>query len=157
MPFVPAKIRIGIDPGKGGGIVVLVGEGEVHYSKMPQTEADIVEYLTNQAWRDNTNTKAVIEKVHSMPGQGVKSMFTFGQNYGTLRGILAAIKIPFDEVTPRHWQKALNIPPRKKTETPTQWKNRLKQKAQQLFPELTVTLAVSDALLIAHYCKQHWS
>jgi hypothetical protein len=97
---------------------------------------------------------AVIEKVHAMPGNGVSGMFKFGMSYGGLRMALIAAGIPFEEVQPRAWQKAMGIPPRSKTESGTQWKNRLKAKAQQLYPAEKVTLAVADALLIATYCQR---
>jgi hypothetical protein len=148
---------IGIDPGKSGGIAVIQGR-KVECFRMPNTEKD--------GWSIFAENKegrvfAVIEKVHSMPGQGVKSMFSFGQNYGFLRGCLTAAQIPFEEITPQAWQKGLSIPPRAKTETKPQFKERLRQKAQQLFPQEAVwgrTLgeqrAVCDALLIAEYCRR---
>jgi hypothetical protein len=62
----------------------------------------------------------------------------------------------FDEVTARSWQKALEILPRKKAEGNSQWKNRLKGKAQQLFPNIAsqITLLTTDALLIAEFCRR---
>jgi crossover junction endodeoxyribonuclease RuvC len=96
----------------------------------------------------------MIEKVHSMPKQGVASSFKFGRGYGGLRMALIAAGIPFEEVTPQAWQKALAIPKRSKTETPVQWKNRLKALAQQLYPDIKVTLKLADALLIATYCQR---
>jgi Holliday junction resolvasome RuvABC endonuclease subunit len=97
---------------------------------------------------------AVIEHVHAMPKQGVSSTFKFGVGYGGLRMALIAASIPFEEVTPRTWQKALGVVVRKKTETKTQFKNRLKAKAQQLFPRESITLKTADALLIAEYCRR---
>jgi len=89
-----------------------------------------------------------------MPKQGVASSFKFGMNYLFLRACLVSCEIPFAEVTPRTWMKALAIRTRRKTETTTQWKNHLKQIAQQLFPQQPVTLATCDALLIAEYCRR---
>ena len=80
-------------------------------------------------------------------------MFKFGMSYGGLRMALVAAGIPFTAVTPQKWQKALGIPHRERTESKTQWKQRLKRKAEQLFPNHKLTLAISDALLIAHYCR----
>ena len=148
---------IGIDPGKSGGIAVIQGS-KVECFRMPNTEKD--------GWSLFAENKegrvfAVIEKVHSMPGQGVKSMFSFGQNYGFLRGCLTAAQIPFEEITPQAWQKKLGVVGRKKGEPKPQLKERLRQKAQQLFPQEEVwerTLgeqrAVCDALLIAEYCRR---
>lgn len=144
-----AKVYIGIDPGQAGGIALL-GEDSVEVHKMPATEHDIWEIFA-ATW--SLKYFALIEKVHSMPGQGVASTFKFGKGYGFLRGCLVAAGCPFDEVTPQKWQRGLDIPKRKTTETKTQFKNRLKQKAQQLYPTVDVTLATADAILIAHYAK----
>ena len=150
MPRIAAKPieYLGIDPGQSGGIVKVTSNGFVFATKMPETERDIWEAI-----RD-TDGIALIEKVHSMPDQGVASSFKFGKGYGFLRGCLIAGGIPFEEVTPQAWIKGLAIPSKAKTETRTQWKNRLKAMAQQMFPQLKVTLATADALLIATYNKR---
>jgi hypothetical protein len=88
------------------------------------------------------------------------TMFTFGKSYGLIRMALIAAGIPFSEVPPKRWQKGLHIPGKSKGESRTQFKNRLKAKAQQLFPWLPlrshggVTLSTCDALLLAEYCKR---
>jgi len=142
---------IGIDPGQSGGLILLDGV-MVKATPMPATERDIWDWFDHQDI--GTAPQAIIEKVHSMPRQGVVSSFKFGLGYGGLRMALIAACIPFDEVTPQVWQRALGIPSRLKTETPTKWKNRLKAKAQQLYPRLEVTLKTADALLIATYCQR---
>ncbi len=144
---------MGIDPGMSGGIAI-VRRGSTEAMKMPQTETDINAAFSND---DHDIDFAVIEKVHSMPDQGVSSSFKFGMNYGFLRAMLIAHKIPFEEVNPRDWQKALGIPPRQKKpteESHVDFKNRLKARAQQLFPYQRVTLATCDALLIAEFCRR---
>ena len=55
-------------------------------------------------------THCYVEKVNSMPGQGVSSVFSFGTSYGIVLGILAAYKIPYTLVPPMTWKKALNVP-----------------------------------------------
>ena len=137
---------LGIDPGKTGGIA-FIGSGEPVAIAMPPTERDIYDAIAS---RDVEF--AVIEKVHSMPGQGVASSFTFGANYGFLRGCLVALEIPFADPTPQKWMRALGIRTKKKSETPSQWKNHLRQQSQQLFPMIKITRATADALLIAAYC-----
>ncbi len=156
---------MGIDPGKSGGIAVLYKNGSSQAFAaipMPATEADIW-HVINRLANTVTIDGCYIEKVQGYIGEGSeapgRSMFNFGHNYGNLRMALIGNKIPFEEVTPQAWQKAIHIPPRKKkgrkfVETRTQWKNRLKAKAQQLFPEVAVTLKTADALLIALYCKR---
>ncbi len=144
---------IGIDPGANGGIASLNTENdEVKCWAMPETEKDMVEMFIELVTCGYT--KALIEKVHGMPGQGGAAMFTFGRGYGTVRTAMIAVGISFDEVTPQAWQKAMGIPPRKKTETKVQHKNKLKAKAQQLFPDVKVTLANADALLIVEYLRR---
>ena len=147
---------LGIDPGWGGGIAsidVFNGGCVAAASKMPSTERDIYDLISELA---SDADHAVIERVHSMPDQGVASSFKFGHNYGFVRGCLVACLVPFTEVTPRRWMRGLGIRTRGKKETPTEWKNHLKSKAQQLFPQERVTLATADALLIAEYCRREF-
>ena len=161
------KVYLGIDPGASGGLAALWAWGtECCTSPMPETETDTWDWLRTKWGKYEANPSvatvnivqrfAIIEKVHAMPGNGVSGMFKFGQNYGFLRACLIAAGIPFEDVDPRTWQKALGISSRKTRsgETKTQWKNRLKAKAQQLFPSEKVTLATADALLIAEYCRR---
>lgn len=150
------KTFIGVDPGKNGAIAVktvdhpIGGEAMVRVEtyEMPKTEYDML--LLFRALR-TSHCRALIEKVNCMPGQGVSSVWTFSGNYHGLRMAMVAAGIVFDEVLPRMWQKAMGIPAREKTETKVQHKNKLKAKAQQLFPDLGVTLANADALLIMEH------
>jgi len=146
---------LGIDPGQSGGLAIVSLLGEVEAIAMPFTERDIWDWIS--ALELKGKVVATIEKVHSMPGQGVASTFKFGVGYGGLRMALIAARIPFEEVTPRVWQKGLGISSRKKTESKTQFKNRLKAKAQQLFPaEERITLKIADALLIAEFGRRKY-
>lgn len=139
----------GYDPGQSGGIAVLDDCGIVILRKMPATERDLWELVDNLP-----HGHAIIEKVQGRPGNSSVATFKFGQNYGFLRACIVAAEIPFEEIIPRSWQKALGVVPKKKTETNTQWKNRLKGLAQQLFPEAHITLNTADALLIAEFCRR---
>ena len=147
-------IYAGIDPGQSGGIAFIFGQG-VQAIKMPVTERDVWIYF-NETIRNYRKYNlsnvciTIIEKVHSFPSQGIASSFKFGQNYGFLRGILVALEVKLIEVSPQRWQRDLNIPS-SKGKTKTQHKNALKQRAQQLFPQLNITLATADALLIAYW------
>lgn len=137
-------IVIGIDPGKNGGIAFIdtdlaMRDGTTAV-KMPATEADVWEVLRQYGGDDF----AVVEKVASSPQMGVTSAFTFGKGYGVLLGCLTAAGIPFEEVSPQKWQKAMNCLTHGD-------KNVTKRKAQQMFPWLKVTHATADALLIAYY------
>lgn len=148
------RVYLGIDPGINGGLVALgelstTGVPVISVEPMPATERDVWDWFAQ--WRDAI---AIIERVHSFPGQGVASTFTFGKGYGGLRMALVGCGIPFEEVSPGVWLRGLSIPKRKPIETNTQWKNRLKALAQQIFPSVKVTLATADALLIAEYCRR---
>lgn len=164
MPEIPkgSWVCIGIDPGKSGGLVCLFGLGVSSLIPMPDSERDVWDWIDISANFSKSEKFAVIEKVSSSPQMGVVSAFTFGQGYGFLRGCLTAAAIPFEEVRPQVWQKELGLSPRKKSESQTQWKKRLRGFAQQLYPSLPIwnepkslerQLAICDALLIAHFCK----
>lgn len=154
------QFYIGIDPGASGGLAVIrktEGKYAATAIKMPDTPRDIWDWIRQGS---STNTFAVIEKVggfvkgNPVPGS---AMFNFGKGAGWLEMALIGAWIPYEEAMPQKWQKALGIPPKKKDETKTAWKNRLKKKAQQLFPTLeagSITLATADALLIATYCQR---
>jgi len=145
-------IYLGIDPGKSGGIAYIV-QRRVVCLPMPRTERDTWEVINRLILKNCKG--AMIEWIHpAIPGIGKSQMSKLYGNYMQLRGFLIATGISFEDVKPVAWQRGLGISPRKKTETRTQWKNRLKAKAQELFPELTITLATSDALLLAEYCRR---
>lgn len=149
---------LGIDPGVSGGAVILNPDGEVMAVLKFETEGAAAEWLGCRLGYvsvdgDVTPLHAYLEKVQAFPGQGRSSMFTFGANYGFWRGLLQAHRIPFETVLPTRWQAGLGIK-KGKTEEKVAWKNRLKQKARELFPRTRVTLALADALLIAEYGRR---
>ena len=153
------RIYLGLDPGASGGIA-WVSSDSVESVAMPSTDRDIWDWLTAPGpfGEERTlPTHAVLEKVNGYVGDGGNpgsAMFKFGTSYGSLKMALTAAGIPFEEIPPQTWQKALGIPKRKKGESKTVWKNRLKAHAQRLFPQEKITLATADALLIATYCKR---
>lgn len=164
---VSNMVYLGIDPGVSGGLAFL-GEGRARSEKMPDTDKELWEWFDRHRDGDGcphcggacslTSSRqevfAMIEKVSSSPQMGVVSAFTFGMGHGKLLMALTAAGIPFEEVTPQVWQKGLKIPQRGKTEEKTAFKNRLRQRCQQLFPDVSVTLATCDALLIAEYGRR---
>jgi crossover junction endodeoxyribonuclease RuvC len=141
---------IGIDPGQSGGLATLTpNDGAWKAAAWPidMTERDVSD-LFWQIYADSSqDVFAFVERVHSFPGQGVSSTFKFGTNYGFLRGCLHTIGIPFEEVTPQCWQKFMRC-------LTGGDKNVSKAKAQQLFPDLKITHAIADALLIAEYGRR---
>jgi hypothetical protein len=147
---------LGIDPGKSGGLAMITSDGIDQVFKMPETESDIAR-LFEERIKPAGVSFCYIEKVHSFPGEGVSSSFKFGKNTGLLIGLLLAHKISFEEKMPIFWQRALGIPPRRKKPTEElkrEFKNRLKDTAQKLFPHLKVTLKTADALLIAEAARR---
>jgi hypothetical protein len=146
-----ARVCLGIDPGASGGLAVIAGD-ELDFVAMPPTESDIWRWLSAEPL-----FFAVIERNTGYVGDRGNpgsTMFKFGVNTGLLKGFLVSLGVPFEEVTPRTWQKALGIAPRKKGEKKGEFKNRLKAHAQKLFPGEAITLAVADAILIAEHCRR---
>jgi crossover junction endodeoxyribonuclease RuvC len=97
---------ISFDPGKSGAIAIHK-DGTTTAQPMPIAgkEMDLPTLAT--IIRSASPDLAIIEKVHSMPGQGVSSTFSFGTGYGQLQGLLAGLGIPFELVTPQSWKKSV--------------------------------------------------
>jgi len=135
---------LGIDPGQSGSIAAIMPSGNATWIKLDGTDHDVAEWL-----RDfhSGQTVCCIEKVNAMPKQGVSSTFKFGRSFGFLQGLLVALQIPFEFVTPQKWQGYMGC-------RTAGDKNVSKAAAQRLFPNLKITHANADALLIAEYCKR---
>lgn len=147
------KRYIGIDPGRNGGVSVMCNDGEVLLvEKMPQTPQDLLSLL--EEFKEDSI--CVLERVGGMPGNGGSAMFNFGKGYGHIQMALIALGIPCEEVTPNKWEKSFQLGSSGKC-SKTEWKNKLKFKAQQLFPKLgkKITLATCDALLICEYGRRN--
>lgn len=150
---------LGIDPGQSGGLVLLDEKGAVlQAQRMPETETDLFQLL--EGWTSDYNiVKGYLEKVRASPQMSKGSIWTFAQGYGTLRGFLVACRIPFEDVAPQRWQKAIGV--RDKTGARelkavdiTAKKNRHKAAAQRLFPTIAITHALADAILLAEYGRR---
>ena len=141
---------IGIDPGSMSGGIAIVDDSGPWATKIEgKTERDVCDIIQEAVGR---GARGMIESVGPARGrdgrkQGVASSFKFGRNYGFLRGCLIGLGIPFEEVSPGVWQRALGCLSKGD-------KNVTKAKAQQLFPHLKITHAVADALLIAEYARR---
>ena len=144
------RIYIGIDPGKNGGIGFIYND-VAYCRKCPDTVLDMSEEIkVVMEMAPDIQKYAIIEAVHSMPKQGVKSVFTFGKGYGQWIGILAAHEISYTQITPQKWMKHYGSLSKDKKDR----KNQLKHLAQQRFPNLNITLATAAAMLLANYLKE---
>lgn len=146
---------IAIDPGASGGIAWTGSDDTVQVQGMPDTETDIVQCLRSVAAIDRGQT-CYLERVQGCMGPGLpgSAMFTFGANYGLIRGALIAMGVRIAEVRPQDWQKGLHLGTRAKDMPKHEWKNKLKAQAQLLFPTIDVTLKTADALLIYEYARR---
>ena len=109
---------IGIDPGVHGAIALVNDQGGlVMVYDMPtiqlvvgkSTKARISPELLAALLRDHQGATAVVEQVSAMPGQGVSSMFSFGESFGVIKGCLAGVGFSFMTTTPAKWKKDMNI------------------------------------------------
>ena len=154
------KTIIGIDPGKSGGVAVCQF-GKVDCSAMPATDGDVLGLLRDIRTADveeggAVETTCVLEKVSGFAGKGQpgSAMFVFGENSGFIKGVAQALGMKLVLVTPQKWQKYYGLGTASACASKTVWKNKLKAEAQRRFPELRVTLATADALLIMEYGRQ---
>ena len=112
---------IGIDPGISGSICFLEEGRILDVIDMPtmiegkknkkQVNGSQIynEFLKMINKANNQNVRVVVEQVSAMPGQGVTSMFNFGQSFGILKGICSAMQLPIYFVRPAKWKKYFNL------------------------------------------------
>ena len=105
---------IGVDPGVSGAVVVLSQRFvPIEWIRMPtlkEGKSSRVDCATLARFLEDFETgKACVESVHSMPGQGVSSSFSFGHAAGSVMGVLAAMHIPVRLVTPQAWKKSVGL------------------------------------------------
>lgn len=138
---------LGVDPGaSSGGLAIVDGDGRfiVSLKLANATPHDIASFV--RAHRPDIRF-AVLERVSAMPKQGVASSFKFGASYGELRMALAAEGVPYEEVSPAKWQTAMKC--RSGGD-----KNVTKAAAQRLWPNVKVTHATADGMLLAEYARR---
>ena len=152
---------IGIDPGISGSICFFengkiqdaiemptMTEGKKNKKQVngSQIYNEISNRITNY---DKKNVKVIIEQVSAMPGQGVTSMFNFGQSFGILKGICSAMQLSMYFVRPAKWKKYFNLINSEKDASRT--------RAIEIFPYFSSNLSKkkdgnkADAILIASY------
>ena len=108
--------------------------------------------LLKDSFQDEANTVVVVEQVNAMPGQGVTSMFNFGQTFGAIKGICAALNLPIFFVRPAKWKKHFDLINSSKDASRT--------KAIEMYPSISDQLSKkkdvnkSDAILIARFYSE---
>ena len=112
-------IIFGIDPGVSGAISVLENKKVLDIFEMPtmidgkknkkQVNGSQVTNIIKQKLNLNKEVIIVVEHVNAMPGQGVTSMFNFGQSFGVIKGIASALSLPIYFVRPAKWKKYFNL------------------------------------------------
>jgi crossover junction endodeoxyribonuclease RuvC len=152
---------IGIDPGISGSICFFEDGKIIDVLEMPtMTEgkknkkqvngSQIFNEISGRIKKlDKKDIKVIIEQVSAMPGQGVTSMFNFGQSFGILKGICSAMQLPMYFVRPAKWKKYFNLINSEKDASRT--------KAIEIFPYFSSYLSrkkdsnKADAILIASF------
>jgi len=159
-------IIFGIDPGVSGAICALRKVNEISIYEMPTMidgkknkrqvngaevsnifQKELENLTSKDSWQ--SEVKVVVEHVTAMPGQGVTSMFNFGQSFGVIKGICAAMKLPIYFVRPTKWKKHFNLIKTHKDASRT--------KVIEIYPNISAQLSrkkdsnKADAILIARY------
>ena len=151
---------IGIDPGLSGGIAVLddlkifdvfdmpiMSEGKKNKNQL--NSAQLVNIIKKHTV--SGSTFVIVEQVSAMPGQGVTSMFNFGQTFGSINGICAALNLPIFYVRPAKWKKHFELINSSKDASRT--------KVIEMYPSISDRLSrkkdvnKADAILIARYFR----
>src|SRR6187551_1359950 len=99
---------LGIDPGISGALAFYFTStpDRVAVEDMPVADGSISAPSLSQIIKRFAPSVAIIELVHSMPKQGVASVFSFGKSFGQAIGVVGALDIPLHFVTPNKWKKA---------------------------------------------------
>ena len=108
-------IYIGVDPGKKGGFAIIHTDlsGKQQVEVFPWDDDAFIREMA--AWNgdfaahEGGGMVAAVEKVGAMPGQGVTGMFSFGQSYGFILGVLAAFGIGYQLVPPTVWKREFGL------------------------------------------------
>ena len=153
---------IGIDPGLSGAIAILENSKVLNIFDMPvmsegkknkrQLNSAQLVSLLKENMEHNEEIVVVVEQVNAMPGQGVTSMFNFGQTFGAIKGVCAALELPIFFVRPSKWKKHFELINSSKDSSIT--------KSIEMYPTLSSQLAKkkdvnkSDAILIARFYSE---
>jgi len=152
-------IIIGIDPGISGAISIVENKKILEVYDTPtmidgkknkrQINSAQVTNIIKERMNNDKEVIVIVEQVNAMPGQGVTSMFNFGQSFGVIKGICAALSLPIYFVRPSQWKKHFNLIKTNKDASRT--------KVIEVYPEISSKLHRkkdshrADAILIALY------
>jgi crossover junction endodeoxyribonuclease RuvC len=155
-------IIIGIDPGISGAISIIENKKILEVYDTPtmidgkknkkQINSAQVTNIIKERINSGNEVVVVVEHVNAMPGQGVTSMFNFGQSFGVIKGICAALSLPIYFVRPTKWKKHFNLIKTNKDASRT--------KVIEVYPEISDKLHRkkdsnrADAILIALYFNE---
>ncbi len=153
---------IGIDPGLSGAIAILENSKVLNIFDIPvmsegkknkrQLNSSLLVNLLRENINNNEEVAVVVEQVNAMPGQGVTSMFNFGQTFGAIKGVCAALNLPIFFVRPSKWKKHFELINSSKDASRT--------KVIEMYPSLSNQLSKkkdvnkSDAILIARFYNE---
>ena len=99
-------VFIGIDPGKKGGIAYIDTQDNVSVT-VPYSDTMLIDLCRHFSGVEGV--VCCLEKVSARPGQGVVSMFSFGQSVGYIKGVLESRHIPYQEITPQKWKSEFGL------------------------------------------------
>ena len=147
------KHYLGIDPGKNGGLAVISADGTpCQWTRMPQGVGLIVDWIAATA-RQHPRLVMVAEKAQAMPKQGIASAFRYGQHFGIFEASSAMLKLPYYEVSPVVWKKAMGLSSNKLDSTDL---------CRRIFPGVELVPAgcrndhdgIAEALLVAEWARR---
>ena len=146
---------IGIDPGKGGGIVFIEKDGSISAYKCPEKVFDMSMLFQNIIGiTPPDDVKLLMERVWARPTNAVRAAFSYGVNYGQWLGVSSSHEVKMNTVIPSEWIRWIGCPKALKSVIRKRW---LKDKAKECYPELKkITLKTSDAILITKYAKEDY-
>ena len=155
-------IVVGIDPGLSGAIAILENNKVLNIFDMPvmaegkknkrQLNSAQLVNIIKENIENREEINVVVEQVNAMPGQGVTSMFNFGQTFGAIKGVCAALNLPIFFIRPSKWKKYFELINSSKDSSRT--------KAIEMYPSIADQLSKkkdvnkSDAILIARYFSE---
>ena len=149
-------IFIGIDPGKAGAIAAIDTRNTILLLEdYPGDEYACARLVKDFMSVVATSAKAAIERAQSMPQQGVRSMFTYGDNFGVWKGVMCMAEIPYMLPTPQQWQKGV-ISKAKDKKPALAAAQRLFPTADLVGPRGGAKDGRADALLIADWCRRQF-